>query len=191
MGMENEIIAAIAIGIGLSASVGFRVFIPLLVASIAARTGLFPVQDNFLWLASIPAIIAFATAAIVEVIAYYIPFIDNLLDSITTPLAFGAGALLMTSVLPIDSEMLKWTLGIISGGSIATAIQSGSVLTRLASSKFTAGIGNPVVATGEHIAAVGTSVLVLFIPIIIASITLFLVLFILLKFGKMIFKNKK
>lgn len=188
MGIEKEVITAIAIGIGLSASVGFRVFIPLLVASIAARAGIFPVQESFQWLASLPAIIAFATAAIVEITAYYIPFIDNLLDSITTPLAFGAGTLLMTSILPIDSELLKWTLGIISGGGIATTIQSGSVLARLTSSKFTAGLGNPVVATGEQVAAVGTSVLALFIPFIIAILSLLLAVFLLYKLSKLIFR---
>lgn len=189
--MENiDIITAIAIGIGLSASVGFRVFIPLLVASIAARTGIYPVQDSFQWLASWPAIVAFSTAAIFEIIAYYIPFVDNLLDSITTPLAIGAGALLMTSILPIDSEMLKWTMGIISGGGIAATIQGGSVITRLASSKMTAGFGNPIVATGEHVAAIGTSILALFLPFLIAFISIILLVFILFKIRKIALNHK-
>lgn len=34
--MEKEIITAVAIGLGLAASCGFRVFVPMLVASIAA-----------------------------------------------------------------------------------------------------------------------------------------------------------
>jgi hypothetical protein len=163
MAMEKEIITAVAIGIGLSASCGFRVFVPMLVASIAAKMGLFPVHEGFQWLARWPAVFCFGTATVAEILAYYIPFIDNLLDTITTPMAIGAGTLLMTSVLPIDNNMLKWITGFIVGGGAAATIQGGSVLTRLASSKLTAGTGNAVVATGEHAAAFGTSALSLFL----------------------------
>jgi len=188
--MEKEIIIAIAIGIGLSASCGFRVFVPMLVASIAARTGIFPTQEGFQWLASWPAIFCFGTATVFEIRGYYIPFIDNLLDTVTTPLAIGAGTLLLTSVLPIDNDLLKWSGGFIFGGGAAATIQGGSVLTRLASSKLTAGIGNPVVATGEHVAAIGTSVLSLFIPMVIAIFILALIIFFIIKFRKRLLKSR-
>jgi len=187
--IDKEILTAIAIGIGLSASCGFRVFVPMLVASIAAKMGIFPVNEGFQWLAGWPAILCFGTATIAEILAYYIPFIDNLLDTVTTPLAVGAGTLLLTSVLPIDNEMLKWVTGFLIGGGAAATIQSGSILTRLASSKFTAGTGNAVVATGEHAAAFGISSLSLFMPVFIAIILLFLITYIILKFGKKIFKR--
>lgn len=184
-----KIITAIALGIGLSASTGFRVFIPMLVASLAARFGIFHPTGSFEWLGSMPAIIAFGSATVAEVAAYYIPFVDNLLDTISTPLAVGAGTLLMTSVLPVDNNLVKWITGFILGGGASATIQSGSVLTRLGSSKFTAGIGNNVLATGENVAAVTTSSLALFIPIIIA--VFFILLFILLfrKLAKWIKKN--
>src|SRR5512136_940935 len=102
--MNKEVIIAIAIGIGLSASCGFRIFVPMLIASIAAKLGIFGVQEGFQWLAGWPAIVCFGTATVVEILAYYIPFVDNLLDTITTPLAIGAGTLLVTSVLPIDND---------------------------------------------------------------------------------------
>jgi hypothetical protein len=191
MAMEKEIITAVAIGIGLSASCGFRVFVPMLVASIAAKMGLFPVHEGFQWLARWPAVFCFGTATVAEILAYYIPFIDNLLDTITTPMAIGAGTLLMTSVLPIDNNMLKWITGFIVGGGAAATIQGGSVLTRLASSKLTAGTGNAVVATGEHAAAFGTSALSLFLPLIIASLVFLLVVYILLRFGKKLFRLNK
>ena len=186
--MEKEIITAVAIGIALSASCGFRVFVPMLVASIAAKIGLFPVNEGFQWLASWPAIISFGTATAVEIFAYYIPFVDNLLDTITTPLAVGGGTLLLTSVLPTDNDFLRWAAGFIFGGGAAAAVQSGSVLTRLASTKLTAGAGNAVVTTGENAAALGTSVLSLIIPLIIAAVVIILVIYFILKFGKKIFK---
>ena len=189
--MDKELIVAVAIGIGLSAACGFRVFVPMLAASIAAKTGIFQLNEGFQWLAGWPALISFGTATIVEIMAYYIPFVDNLLDTITTPLAVGAGTLLLTSVLPIDNDLLKWITGFIFGGGSAATIQGGTALTRLASSKLTAGIGNPVVATGEHAAAIGTSVLSLVMPLIIAAIVIVAITYLLMKFGVKIFGRKK
>jgi hypothetical protein len=189
--MNKEIIVAIAIGIGLAASCGFRVFVPMFVAAIAAKAGLFPLTEGFQWLGSWAAILCFGTATVVEIIAYYIPFVDNLLDTVTTPLAIGAGTLLLTSVLPIDSYLLKWTTGLIAGGGAAATIQGGTVLTRLASTKLTAGTGNSVVATGEHAVAFGSSILSLFIPLIIAVIVILAITFIILKFGKKLFRRKE
>lgn len=183
--MTGEMIAAVAMGIGLAASCGFRVFVPLLMAAIAARLGVLPLNEGFAWLGSWPAIGVFATATVVEILAYYVPFVDNLLDVVATPLALGAGALVATSVMPIDGELLRWVTGIIVGGGIAGAVQGGSVLTRLASSKLTGGAGNPVVATGEHAAAVGTSVLALVIPIVVAIGVLAVVTFLIVRFVRL------
>lgn len=123
--------------------------------------------------------------------AYYIPFIDNLLDTIATPLSIGAGTLLMTSIFPSDSEWMKWTMGFIIGGGAAATIQSGSALTRLLSSKFTAGAGNPVLSTGEGVAATGFSILSLFIPIIVAVLLLIFIFVILRMVYRRMIKNKK
>jgi uncharacterized membrane protein len=188
--MEKEIITAAAIGLGLAASCGFRVFVPMLVASIAAKLGIFPAAESFQWLASWPAIICFGTATMIEIIAYYIPFVDNLLDTITTPLAVAGGTILLTSVLPVDNDLLKWAAGFIFGGGAAATIQGGTVLTRLASTKLTAGIGNPVVATGEHAASFSTSLLSLIIPLIIAAILILLMIYFITKYGKRIFTKK-
>ena len=189
--MDKELIVAVAIGIGLSAACGFRVFVPMLAASIAAKLGIFPLNEGFQWLAGWPALISFGTATVVEILAYYIPFVDNLLDTITTPLAVGAGILLLTSVLPVDNDLLKWGTGFIFGGGAAATIQGGTALTRLASAKLTAGLGNPVVATGEHAAAIGTSVLSLVMPLIIASVIIVVITYLLMKFGKKVFGRKK
>lgn len=188
--MEKEILTAVAIGIGLSASCGFRVFVPMLVASIAAKMNIFPVNEGFQWLASWPAIISFGTATVAEILAYYIPFVDNLLDTITTPMAIGGGTLLLTSVLPIDNEFLKWATGFLFGGGAAATIQGGTVLTRLASTKLTAGTGNAVVATGEHAASFGTSILSLVIPLIIAALIVLLIVYFITKYGGKIFRKR-
>lgn len=178
--MSVELMTALFLGIGLSASCGFRVFVPMLAASIAGHYNLIPFigtfDGNFAWLSSWPAIIAFGTASIAEILAYYIPLVDNFLDSVASPLAMIAGALLTTSVIPIDNEVYRWILGIIVGGGSAGIVQSGTVLTRLFSSKATLTAGNPVVSTTENVAAVGGSVLSFIIPIAVGII--FLILFV-------------
>jgi len=176
--MNAELITAVAIGIGLAASAGFRVFVPMLVAAIAAKAGVMPLNESFQWLASWTSIAILGTATVVEIMAYYIPVVDNLLDTIATPLAVVAGTLLLTSVLPIDSELMKWITGAAVGGGSAAVVQAGSALTRLTSTKLTAGVGNPVVATVENVAATGTSILSLVIPFFIVAIFLLLVIFI-------------
>lgn len=186
-----ETLSAIALGIGLSASSGFRVFIPLLVAGIASHFGILTLGENFLWMGSTPALICFGVAAVVEVLAYYIPFLDNLFDSIATPLAVGAGTLLMTSIFPAESEWMKWILGFVVGGGAAATIQSGSAFTRLLSSKFTAGSANPIVSTGEGVAATGFSLLSLIAPILVAILLIVFVVVILRLLYRKLLKRKK
>jgi hypothetical protein len=180
--MQAEWIVSVALGLGLSASAGFRVFIPLLVAAIAGKMGILPLAEEFSWMSGWPAIICFGTATLAEIIAYYIPLFDNLIDTINTPLAILAGTLLATSVLPVDSELLKWVFGFLVGGGSAGIIHTGTALLRLASTKTTAGTANPVLSTGEHIAAAGTSLASLFVPLFTAIVVLGLLVLILSRF---------
>ncbi len=185
--MEKEIITAVALGIGLSASAGFRVFIPLLVAGVAARLGFLPLAGNFEWLAGNAALIGLGVATLVEIGAYYIPFIDNLLDTVSTPMAIGAGTLLSASVLPVDNELLRWAMGFVIGGGAAATIQGGTAALRLGSSSTTGGTANFLVASGENLAAVVTPVMTLLLPLLVA---LFLLLFFLFLF-RLIARRKK
>ena len=185
--MEKEIIVAIALGIGLSASTGFRVFLPLLIAGIAGRLGFLPLTENFSWLAGNTALVSLGVATLVEAGAYYIPFIDNLLDTISTPLAIGAGTLISASVLPVDNELARWITGFIVGGGAAAAVQGSTAALRLGSSGTTAGTGNFLVSSFENIAAIVTPIVTIIIPVIIAILILltFLILF------RLIFRRKR
>ena len=109
----------VALGVGLAAAAGFRVFLPLLVMGLAVKGGYLPVSDDFLWVASTPALLMFAVAAFTEVIAYYVPVLDNLLDGIAGPTAVGAGIAISAAVMGDFPPMLKWTLAIIAGGGAA------------------------------------------------------------------------
>lgn len=175
MNFDVQTITATALGIALAACCGFRIFVPMLVAGLASKFQLFHFAESFSWLSSTPALVALSAATLVEIGAYYVPFIDNVLDTISAPLAAVAGTLLATSVIPIENEWMKWIIGIVAGGGGAGLISSATGLLRLFSSKTTLGTGNAVVATTENTAAIGGSILAFVIPVIMA--VLFVLLF--------------
>lgn len=172
--MTTETIISLFLGIGLAASTGFRVFLPLFVMSVAAHFNLVPLNEHWIWIGSFPAMIALGVAMIAEISAYYIPFVDNLLDTIATPLAAIAGTTVMASTLLHLDPMFTWGLAIIAGGGTATAMQGMTSMTRLASSVKTGGIGNPVVSTAETGTAITLSTLAIFLPIVALVLVVFL-----------------
>jgi hypothetical protein len=180
-------VVALLIGVGLSAACGFRVFVPLLALSIAALTGELKLSEGFAWMGTWPACIAFGTATLVEIAAYYIPWVDNALDSIATPLAVVAGVVVSASLLTDVHPLLKWSLAIIAGGGAAGSVQALTTTTRAASSVTTAGIGNPVVSTVEAISSTVMSVLAILVPVVAVLIFVAIVYF-----GfRLIFKRRK
>lgn len=186
----QEFLISLCVGIALSACSGFRVFIPMLIANLATRFEVFDLSQGFDWLSSPAATYIFSAATLAEILAYYIPVVDNLLDTIAMPASFVAGTILTTSFLKIDSPELQWTLGIVAGGGVAGTIQAGTGLLRLASTKFTGGFGNSILATFENFISIIFSVLTLWIPVFIAIISVLLVFFLLRKIIKR-FQNKK
>jgi hypothetical protein len=181
--MDYSFIPAIAMGIALSATAGFRVFVPMLAGALAAKFGIINTPADMEWLGSWTAIIVFATAAIAEIGAYYIPFIDNVLDTIAAPLSVAAGTVLASSILPMGEQepWIRWGVALLAGGSVAGTIQMGTGLLRLFSSKATVGTGNAVVSTGENAAAVGASILSFLIPVVMAVLLVGLVVWIIAK----------
>ena len=163
-GMETAV--SIALGIGLAAAVGFRVFLPLLVASIAAYSGHLHLDASFAWLGSLTAMTMLGVAALVEVLAYYVPAVDNLLDSITTPLALVAGTVISAAVFTDLPPLIKWSTAIIAGGGVAAITQGVTTLVRAKSTAITGGLANPVVSTIEMIAAVVVALLALLAPLL-------------------------
>lgn len=161
-----DTIASVFAGVALAAACGFRVFVPLLVLSIASTLGAIPLADDFSWLASMPALIALATATIMEIAAYYIPWLDHALDVVATPAAILAGVITTAAVVADLSPVLRWALAIVGGGGVAGAVQGGTVLLRLKSGVLTAGVGNPIVSTGETASSTVTSVLAVVMPVI-------------------------
>lgn len=183
-----DILFSIFLGIGLAAAVGFRVFLPLLVLSLAGYLDFIPLNENWLWAGSLTAVITLSIATLVEIFGYYIPWVDNVLDTIAIPLAAVAGTAVMMATVSDLSPLVTWCLAIIAGGGTAAAIKGNTSAVRLTSSATTGGIANPVVATAET----GTSTLMSLVSIFLAPLAFLLVLlifFLIFKFYKKLRKN--
>lgn len=162
--MEN--LLAILMGLGLAASCGFRVFVPMLIAGLAAWGGYLQPSEGFAWIGSPEALVAFAAATVLEIAAFYVPWLDNLLDAIASPAAVVAGILVSAAMMGDVSPVVQWSLAIIAGGGAAAAVQAGSVATRLTSTASSGGMTNFVVATLETAASVVFAVLSVVLPVL-------------------------
>jgi hypothetical protein len=169
-----EFALSICLGIGLSAACGFRIFVPLLGVSMAALSGHLHLAEGFEWLGTWPAFACFLTATALEVGAYYIPWLDNLLDSIATPAAVVAGTIITAAVMTDLSPMLQWTLAIIAGGGTAGLIQAGTTVIRGTSTLTTGGLANFMVSTGEVVMSSALTVAAFVLPLIGAVVALVL-----------------
>ena len=163
---DFDLALSIALGVGLAAATGFRVFLPILVVSAAAYTGHLPLGENFAWVGTPSALIMLGVAALMEILAYYIPGVDNLLDTLATPASVVAGTLVTAAVITDLPPMVKWTTAIIAGGGVAGVTQGVTALLRAKSTILTGGIGNPVIATAELGGSLLLSLLALAAPLI-------------------------
>jgi hypothetical protein len=187
----NEGIAIFA-GIGLAAACGLRVFLPWFVASLAIRhdfggIGGFELGSllgaEMEWLGSPAVTLALGIATAAEIVGYYVPWLDNLLDTVATPLAVVAGTLIAFAFLPggIEDPAAKWFLAAIAGGGTAGIVQAGTVILRGASSAATGGLANPAVSTAEAGGSTAASLLTVFSPLIAGGLAIALAAFLLIR----------
>jgi Domain of unknown function (DUF4126) len=162
---EYDIVVSVALGVGLAAAVGFRVFLPFLVMGGAAYTGHLTLSDGLQWLATPTALAMLGVAALAEILAYYIPGVDNLLDTIATPAALVAGTIAAAAVMTDLPPIVKWTTAVIAGGGAAGVTQSVTSLLRAKSTVFTGGLGNAAISTSEAGGALLVSLLALLAPL--------------------------
>jgi hypothetical protein len=161
-----ETILGVTMGLGLAAACGFRVFVPLLVLAIAHRAGAVNLGHGTAWIGSDAALVALATATLLEVVAYWVPWLDHVLDTAATPAAVVAGTLVAGSQMADLGPFMQWACALIAGGGVAAAVQASTVLTRATSTVTTAGLANPVIATVESAGAAVLSALAVVAPIV-------------------------
>ncbi len=176
---ELETLMAVSLGLGLAAASGFRVFIPPFLYGLSLRFEMLPISLPMTglseWMASDFGLIILGAAMLIEILGYYIPWIDNLLDTIASPAAILAGVLMMSSTLSDTNPMIQWGISIIAGGGVSGTVQIGTVATRAVSTATTGGLANPVVSTVEAGACLLCTILALLLPIIALLLVIVLV----------------
>lgn len=175
----------VCVGVGLSAACGFRVFVPLLALSIASKLGYLTLVPGFQWLSSSHAVIILSAATIVEIIGFFIPWVDHALDVIAAPLAILAGTVITAAVTSDMAPVFKWSLAVIAGGGVAATVHASTGLIRAGSTATTGGLANPLVSLAELIGAVLTSIASIFLPFMV----IFFLLSALAFFGKKIYRK--
>jgi Domain of unknown function (DUF4126) len=163
-----ETLFSVLTGIGVAAACGFRVFVPLLALGLAGRAHVLPLNDSFAMLSTLPALIALGTAAVLEVVAYYVPWLDNALDVAAAPAAVIAGVVASAAAITDLPPVLAWGIALIGGGGAAGLLHGATSLLRLKSTAATGGAANPVISTGELIGSVVTAALALLVPVVCA-----------------------
>ena len=166
-----DLFLSVCLGLGLAAACGFRVFVPCLLLGVLQRLGVSTIDSMPQWLGSSLALTVLGAATAVEVGAYYVPWLDNLLDTVTSPLSVLAGILLFVAANDAQPTAWRWGLGIVAGGGAAGVAQGATVTTRLLSTAMTGGLGNFVVATAEWVGAV----LIVLSVLVLAPLALFVV----------------
>lgn len=166
MDFQFESLIGVALGIGLAAATGFRIFVPLLIAGLAARFGYLPLGEGFQWLASTAALVTLGTAAVIETLAYYIPGVDHLLDVIASPATLVAGVVASAAVMIDIPPAVMWPVAIIAGGGAAGLTKGSTALLRAKSGALTGGLANPVVSTVETVGATGVALFAIIVPVL-------------------------
>jgi hypothetical protein len=157
---------SIAVGIALAAAAGLRVFVPLLVLGAAARFGGLPLSSGFDWLASTQGLGALSVAVVLEIGAYYVPWVDNLLDTVAGPLAVISGALAVAAVTTELPPQVRWALAVVGGGGAAGVVQGLTSFARLKSTAVTGGVANPILATLELFGSFAISIIAIVLPLL-------------------------
>lgn len=189
--MTTETVLSIFLGVGLAASVGFRVFLPLCALSLASYFDFWSLNESWQWIGSLAAVLTLGAATIFEIFAYFIPWVDNVLDSMAVPLAAIAGTAVMVSTVAGLDPVVTWSLAIIAGGGTATAIKGASAASRLASTATTGGLANPIVSTVETGTAILVTTASIFAPVIAGVLVIIILIIIFRIYRKIRPKGRK
>jgi hypothetical protein len=153
-------------GLTLAAPAGLNAYIPLLAVALAERFGWVHLREPFDGIGSWWVIAVIAVLLLVEVVADKVPAVDHVNDAIQTVVRPAAGGLLAISAS--QQGTVQPLVLLVAGVLIAGGVHAVKATARPAVNVSTAGVGAPVVSTGEDILAVIGTVLALLVPVLAA-----------------------
>ncbi|MFQ4136857.1 DUF4126 domain-containing protein [Nodosilinea sp. PGN35] len=169
---DLQLLESIGLGLGLGVAAGFRVVVPFWVLSAAALLGHLTLIDSLSWLGSSTAFVGLSIALVVEILAYSVPWLDNVIDTVALPVAAVAGTLLMAIAANQLDPFAQWSVAIVAGGGAAATVKGLNGLTRLVSTATTGGATNLIIAGVELVGAIAIALLALVAPIVMFVLVL-------------------
>lgn len=163
-----SVLLSLFAGIGLASACGLRAFAPLLVLSLAARTGRVEVLEPLSWIGGGPVVGALALLSVLEILGRHggrhggrdVP--GRLVSAVVAAMAGGLAA---TALLIDLHGVAPWIVGGAAGAAFALAVLFPAYALRRLSggpSAQAGGLGTPM---GETLSAVLIAALSLYAPI--------------------------
>ena len=175
---------SLCIGIGLSTATGFRILVPFACLSVAALYGNLALPAEMAWLDSNLALIGLVFATLLEIAAYYIPWVNDALDTVELPASVIAGTYLTGAFAADLPTLLQWSLALVAGGGIAGSVNGLTGMTRLATNSATGGLATPVTSSLEWMSSLMLAILAITLPLLALILSVFLLFYVLGKFKK-------
>lgn len=157
---------------GLSASAGLNAYLPLLIVAILARLNIFKLQPPFDVMTSWWVIGVLAVLLVIEIFVDKVPAVDTINDIINTIIRPAAGAILFAASASIVTDISP-VISIILGLLVAGGVHAVKATARPVLTATTAGVANPMVSTVEDIISGITSLVAIFVPLLILLVATF------------------
>jgi hypothetical protein len=172
-----DAVHAIVLAIALASCAGFRAWLPLLLTGGIARLGYFELGEAFAFLATDRALLAFALATLLEIVADKIPAVDHALDMVSTLTRPAAGALLAASVIGrVSDPLTSVALGVAVGAPSALVPHAAKSMLRVAATTFTGGLANPIISVIEDLATIVLFAVAVLVPLLVVVLIGFVLL---------------
>lgn len=159
-----EIVLAAGMGIGLASVAGIRAFLPLALAALASRFGLFGLPETVGFLSDGIVIGALAVLAIAEISLDKFGLMDRVLDGVMTPVRLASGALLFAGAL----QSTLWIGAIpelVAGGAIAAAVSVLKAVLRPPHAAEPVGVSDGFISFVEDLIALVGGVVAIIVPL--------------------------
>lgn len=143
----------ILLGLALATATGFRIFLPMFLLSFTSHIGWVTLPQKLSWLEGETALFVLGVAMLIELVSYFIPGVDNIMDIIDTPIAVIVGFLVVFSVIEVNS-MMEWILAVVIGGIVPAVIKACKATIRGGVTLLMGGLGNGLFSIVEALASI-------------------------------------
>lgn len=162
-------LAGILGAFGLSGAAGLNAYVPLLLVAALGRAGALRLASPFDVLTQTWALVLLSVLLVVELVVDKVPGADHVNDLVQTFVRPAAGAVLFAASAGVLTDVHP-AVPLACGLVLALGVHATKAAARPVVNATTVGFGAPVVSVLEDVAALSTSLVAVFLPILVAAI---------------------